>query len=132
MFRFASQVSLAVLLMPTTTDSHIDDSPLFETSAGVAGSGGDPAAQASASDKVEMAGLISTVQIKHPLGPGPFSLDDFELGVTLGTGSFGRVRIATHKTTQTPWAIKILKKAEIVRMQQVRKSRLHRETASDH
>ncbi|CAN0420123.1 unnamed protein product, partial [Hapterophycus canaliculatus] len=59
------------------------------------------------------------VPAKEPLGPGPFSLDDFDAGVTLGTGSFGRVRIATHKTTQTPWAIKILKKAEIVRMQQV-------------
>lgn len=27
----------------------------------------------------------------------PVSLRDFEMGVTLGTGSFGRVRIATHK-----------------------------------
>lgn len=62
----------------------------------------------------------SSVPIKEPLGPGPFSMDDFETGVTLGTGSFGRVRIATHKTTQTPWAIKILKKIEIIRMQQVR------------
>ena len=25
------------------------------------------------------------------------STDDFEVGVTLGTGSFGRVRFATHK-----------------------------------
>ena len=25
------------------------------------------------------------------------SFDDFEVGVTLGTGSFGRVRFATHK-----------------------------------
>lgn len=61
----------------------------------------------------------SNVPVKEPLGPGPFSMEDFDAGVTLGTGSFGRVRIATHKTTQTPWAIKILKKAEIVRMQQV-------------
>ncbi len=29
--------------------------------------------------------------------PTPISLDDFEVGVTLGTGSFGRVRFATHK-----------------------------------
>ncbi|CAH0480886.1 unnamed protein product [Peronospora belbahrii] len=49
------------------------------------------------------------------------SLDNtqFKMGVTLGTGSFGRVRFATHKATNTYWAIKILKKAEIIRMQQV-------------
>jgi hypothetical protein len=29
--------------------------------------------------------------------PSPLVLDDFELGVTLGTGSFGRVRFCTHK-----------------------------------
>ena len=29
--------------------------------------------------------------------PTPLSLDDFDVGVTLGTGSFGRVRFATHK-----------------------------------
>ena len=26
-------------------------------------------------------------------------LEDFELGVTLGTGSFGRVRFCTHKVS---------------------------------
>jgi len=29
--------------------------------------------------------------------PENLSLEDFELGVTLGTGSFGRVRFSTHK-----------------------------------
>jgi hypothetical protein len=29
--------------------------------------------------------------------PSPISLTDFDVGVTLGTGSFGRVRFATHK-----------------------------------
>ena len=28
---------------------------------------------------------------------GPLKLDSFDMGVTLGTGSFGRVRIAVHK-----------------------------------
>lgn len=101
---------------------------------------------------------------------GNITLDDFELGVTLGTGSFGRVRFATHKvrdhhkqkrrtsnqqsgcferenenrltrdgnglayvcacvraliawrgaqSTNTIWAIKMLKKAEVIRLQQV-------------
>jgi hypothetical protein len=29
--------------------------------------------------------------------PLPITLDDFDIGVTLGTGSFGRVRFVTHK-----------------------------------
>ena len=51
--------------------------------------------------------------------PTPLCLDDFEVGVTLGTGSFGRVRFATHRTTGTFWAVKMLKKAEVIRLQQV-------------
>ena len=51
--------------------------------------------------------------------PTPLSLEDFDLGVTLGTGSFGRVRFCTHKTTSSFWAIKMLKKAEVIRLQQV-------------
>jgi protein kinase A len=51
--------------------------------------------------------------------PTPLSLDDFDVGVTLGTGSFGRVRFVTHKTTGSFWAIKMLKKAEVIRLQQV-------------
>lgn len=47
------------------------------------------------------------------------TLQDFEIGVTLGTGSFGRVRLATHKASKTIWAIKMLKKVEVVRLQQV-------------
>ncbi len=51
--------------------------------------------------------------------PTPLSLTDFDLGVTLGTGSFGRVRFATHRGTGSFWAIKMLKKAEVIRLQQV-------------
>ena len=47
------------------------------------------------------------------------SMADFDVGVTLGTGSFGRVRFAKLKTDQTPWAIKMLKKCEVIRLQQV-------------
>ena len=46
-------------------------------------------------------------------------MSQFDVGVTLGTGSFGRVRIATHKETGGVWAIKMLKKCEVVRLQQV-------------
>mmetsp|Transcript_16728 Transcript_16728/g.32519 ORF Transcript_16728/g.32519 Transcript_16728/m.32519 type:complete len:335 (-) Transcript_16728:444-1448(-) len=48
------------------------------------------------------------------------NLEDFDLGVTLGTGSFGRVRFATYKSNpQVSCAIKMLKKNEVVRLQQV-------------
>lgn len=46
-------------------------------------------------------------------------LQDYELGVTLGTGSFGRVRLAKHKHNGRYWAAKILKKAEIIKLKQV-------------
>lgn len=47
------------------------------------------------------------------------SIDEYEVGVTLGTGSFGRVKFATHKKNKNHYAIKILKKAEVIRFQQV-------------
>ena len=48
------------------------------------------------------------------------SIHDFDIGVTLGTGSFGRVRFATHRANKSQhFAIKILKKSEIIRFQQV-------------
>ena len=31
--------------------------------------------------------------------PTPLSLSDFDVGVTLGTGSFGRVRFSTHRVS---------------------------------
>jgi protein kinase X len=36
-----------------------------------------------------------------------------------GTGTFGRVWLAKHKTSKKYYAIKVLKKADIVRLKQV-------------
>ncbi|EER09054.1 cAMP-dependent protein kinase catalytic subunit isoform 2, putative [Perkinsus marinus ATCC 50983] len=46
-------------------------------------------------------------------------VESFELGKTLGTGSFGRVRFATHKASGRHYALKMLKKAVIIRLKQV-------------
>lgn len=46
-------------------------------------------------------------------------LQEYEVMQTLGTGSFGRVRLAKHKTTGEFVALKMLKKAEILRLKQV-------------
>jgi len=46
-------------------------------------------------------------------------VDQFTLGKTLGTGSFGRVKFATYKPNEKYYALKILKKSAIIRMKQV-------------
>ena len=51
--------------------------------------------------------------------PSPFVLDDFKLLTTLGTGTFGRVRLVQLKRGQSFCALKILKKSEILRLQQL-------------
>ena len=45
-------------------------------------------------------------------------LSDYEMGETLGTGSFGRVKIAKDKKTGEFVAMKIMKKAEILKSKQ--------------
>lgn len=44
---------------------------------------------------------------------------DFELMQTLGTGSFGRVRLAKDKSSGKFFAMKILKKHDIIKLKQV-------------
>jgi len=46
-------------------------------------------------------------------------LSNYELLQTLGTGSFGRVKLARDKTTSKFVAVKALKKADILRLKQV-------------
>ena len=46
-------------------------------------------------------------------------LSDYQIDRTLGTGSFGRVKLAKNKSTGKYVALKILKKAEIIKLKQV-------------
>lgn len=46
-------------------------------------------------------------------------LSDFEVLETLGTGSFGRVRLSRHNKSKKIYAIKMLKKCEIIRLKQI-------------
>lgn len=50
---------------------------------------------------------------------GKYNLSDFEIQRTLGTGSFGRVHLVQSKHNQRFYAVKVLKKAQVVRMKQV-------------
>lgn len=50
---------------------------------------------------------------------GKYSLEDFSIQRTLGTGSFGRVHLVQSKHNHRFYAIKVLKKAQVVKMKQV-------------
>lgn len=50
---------------------------------------------------------------------GKYSLGDFTIQRTLGTGSFGRVHLVQSKHNQRFYAVKVLKKAQVVKMKQV-------------
>jgi len=46
-------------------------------------------------------------------------LSDYDLTTTLGTGSFGRVMLARNKRTGEFFAMKRLKKSDIIKLSQV-------------
>ena len=48
-----------------------------------------------------------------------FKLEDYKFKKTIGTGSFGRVKIAMRISDGSYWAVKILKKNEILKLKQV-------------
>ncbi|KAJ0422787.1 kinase-like domain-containing protein [Aspergillus carlsbadensis] len=50
---------------------------------------------------------------------GKYTLDDFTIQRTLGTGSFGRVHLVQSKHNHRFYAIKVLKKAQVVKMKQI-------------
>ena len=50
---------------------------------------------------------------------GKYALGDFDFKRTLGTGSFGRVHLVKSKHNSRFYAIKVLKKAQVVKMKQV-------------
>jgi len=57
---------------------------------------------------------------KNPI-EGKVEFENLDIGTTLGTGTFGRVRLAKYKNVQNspPLALKMLKKTEILRLKQV-------------
>lgn len=59
-----------------------------------------------------------------------FRMEDFEIQRTLGTGSFGRVNLVYHVPTQTYYAMKKLRKSEIVRLRQVEHTNAERQLLS--
>lgn len=93
--------------------------------AGSLSSNGDqsaPGAASSASDvakKARPAGYLSPRPYKLSGPLKLFRLEDFQLGKTVGTGTFGRVRIARYPGANKYFAMKIMRKADVLRLNQV-------------
>ncbi|SPO01096.1 probable cAMP-dependent protein kinase [Cephalotrichum gorgonifer] len=58
-------------------------------------------------------------QAQGRITKGKYALQDFEILRTLGTGSFGRVHLVQSRHNTRFYAIKVLKKAQVVKMKQV-------------
>ena len=67
------------------------------------------------------ANLSNTVSLRTLVEGRTLHLSDFDLRATVGTGTFGRVRIVKLKgsISRTPFALKMLKKSEVIRLKQV-------------
>ena len=61
----------------------------------------------------------ATVPATPRVTKGKYLLTDFTIQRTLGTGSFGRVHLVQSKHNQRFYAIKVLKKQQVVKMKQV-------------
>jgi protein kinase A len=83
--------------------------------------------QSQQQHQAQQAGQVSQARVTK----GKYSLVDFEILRTLGTGSFGRVHLVQSKHNQRFYAIKVLKKAQVVKMKQVEHTNDERRMLSD-
>eukprot|EP00298_Acanthocystis_sp_HF-20_P014006 c20597_g1_i1.p1 GENE.c20597_g1_i1~~c20597_g1_i1.p1 ORF type:complete len:830 (+),score=258.33 c20597_g1_i1:58-2547(+) len=68
--------------------------------------------------------IVQRMQLRNPC------LADFDVGVVLGTGSFGRVHCVKYKKTSQFYAMKVLKKKEIIQLGQVEHINAERDVLS--
>jgi len=61
------------------------------------------------------------VHLKQLISGKKWTFKDFDLRATVGTGTFGRVRVVKVRgsSDRTPMALKIMKKSEVIRLKQV-------------
>ena len=72
--------------------------------------------QTTAADAAIQKSLLPT---RSTVSKGKYSLQDFSIMRTLGTGSFGRVHLVRSVHNGRYYAIKVLKKQQVVKMKQV-------------
>jgi protein kinase A len=76
--------------------------------------------QSGSNDNPSIDHVINQEQPKHErVTKGKYSQEDFQLQRTLGTGSFGRVHLVQSNHNHRFYAMKVLKKAQVVKMKQI-------------
>ena len=75
----------------------------------------DGQSNGAGSQRAQAATTTATVRTTK----GKYTLSDFNIQRTLGTGSFGRVHLVQSKHNQRFYAVKVLKKQQVVKMKQV-------------
>lgn len=79
--------------------------------------------QQAVPDQQQVAGAVAQHQpaqtVRSTVSKGKYSLTDFQILRTLGTGSFGRVHLVRSVHNNRYYAIKVLKKVQVVKMKQV-------------
>lgn len=86
---------------------------MFKKRASTEGEGGE---------KADAGGKTITIEhLKSLLKGKKWKFEDFDLRATVGTGTFGRVRVVKIKgiKDRSPMALKIMKKSEVLRLKQV-------------
>ncbi|KAJ9121515.1 hypothetical protein QFC22_002133 [Naganishia vaughanmartiniae] len=82
---------------------------------------------------VELGYITTSSGVRVPVVPsvrktaGRYSLNDFQIERTLGTGSFGRVHLVRSRHNGRFYAVKVLNKEKVVRMKQVEHSNSERD-----
>ena len=72
-----------------------------------------------ATSPVKTNSLASTETTQIRQTKGKYSLGDFQILRTLGTGSFGRVHLVQSRHNSRFYAVKVLKKQQVIKMKQV-------------
>jgi len=102
--------------------AHLPQQPLLQTSPGQSQQNVSSINNLlNPADNTKSANGGATMPVSNPLRTtkGKYTLTDFQIQRTLGTGSFGRVHLVQSKHNQRFYAIKVLKKAQVVKMKQV-------------
>lgn len=108
---------------PFTTNGPVETKAEFTpiAAAAAAGPGSEPAPVPSTNTTEGTPPSTSnmTEKVVPRQTKGKYTLTDFTFERTLGTGSFGRVHLVQSKHNQRYYAVKVLKKQQVVKMKQI-------------